>query len=101
MIEVSFPSDFGLNNMEIRKMTKYQDRKSEVKRTWKLKSADIVPVISGATGVIKKNLTEILKTLPGIITTNKLQLDAVQGSLPILKTTNMKTTKLHNLVLEM
>ena len=33
-------------------------------RTWKLKSANIVPVIIGAMGVTKKNLTEILKTTP-------------------------------------
>uniref|UniRef100_UPI00358E37F3 zinc finger protein 570-like n=1 Tax=Myxine glutinosa TaxID=7769 RepID=UPI00358E37F3 len=94
LFEVSVPSEFGLNNVEIRKMTKYQDLKNELKRTWKLKRADIVPVRAGATGVMK-NLAEILKTLPGIITTNKLQLEAVQGSMPILK-----TKKLHNLVLE-
>ena len=45
-------------------MTKYQDNKHEVKRSWKLKYAKVVPVM------IKKNLTEILKTIPGNITTN-------------------------------
>ena len=46
----------------------------------------IVPVIIGATGgILKKNLTEILKTIPGNITTNELQLEEVQGSVMILK----------------
>ena len=36
-------------------------------------------------GMMKKNLTEILKTIPGNITTNELQLEAVLGSVTILK----------------
>ena len=62
----------------MRKMIKYQDLKNEVKRSWKLKNVKVVPMM-------KKNLTEILKTIPGNITTNKLQLEAVQGSVTILK----------------
>ena len=61
-------------------MTKYQDPKHEVKRSWKLKNAKVVPVMT-------KNLTGILKTIPGNITTNKLQLEAVRGSVTILKRT--------------
>ena len=49
--------------------TKYQDLKNEIKRSWKLKNVKIVPVIIGATRIIKKNLIEILKTIPGNITT--------------------------------
>ena len=37
LIEVTVPNDFGWNATEIRKMTKYQDLKNEVKRMWKLK----------------------------------------------------------------
>ena len=51
------------------KMTKYQDLKNEVKRSWKLKNAKVVPVIAGATGMMTNNLTEILKTIPGNIIT--------------------------------
>ena len=49
LIEVSVPSEFGLKNTEIKKMTKYQDLKNEVKRFWRMKSTGIVPVIIGAT----------------------------------------------------
>ena len=35
--------------------------------------------------MMTKNLTEILKTILGNIITNKLQLEAVQGSVTILK----------------
>ena len=58
-IKVSFPSDFGRNNTEIKKMTKYQHLRNEVKRSWKLKSAKIVPVVNGAIGMMKNNLTNI------------------------------------------
>ena len=42
-------------------MTKYHDLKSKVKRMWKLKKAEIVPVIVGAIGMMKKTLTEYLR----------------------------------------
>ena len=41
-------------------MTKYQDLKNEVKRSWKLRNAKVVPVRAG-TGMMTKNLTEILE----------------------------------------
>ena len=67
-------------------MTKYQDLKHEVKRSWKLKNAKVVPVMmKNLMGMMKKNLTEILKIIPVNITTNELQLEAVWGSATILK----------------
>ena len=85
LIDVSVPNDFGLNATEIRKMTKYQDLKNEVKRMWKLKKAEIVSVIVGAPGMIKKTLPECLKIIPGNITPNKVQVEAVRGSVTIMK----------------
>ena len=41
-------------------MTKHQDLKIEVRRSWKLKNAKVVPLIAGRTGMMTKNLTEIL-----------------------------------------
>ena len=35
--------------------------------------------------MIKKTLTEYLKSIPGNITTNELQVEAVRGSVKILK----------------
>ena len=82
--EVSVPSDFCLNNTKIKKMTKYQDLKNKVKRSWRLKSAKVVPVIVGAMGM-RKNITKILLSISGNITANKLQLDAVWGSVTMVK----------------
>ena len=52
-------SDFGLNDAEIKKMTKHQDLENEVRRSWKLENAKVDPVIAGPTGMMTKNLTEI------------------------------------------
>ena len=99
LIGVSVPSDFGRNNAEIKKMTKYQDLKNEVKRSWKLKNAKVVPMMmKNLMGMIMNNLTEILKTIPGKITTNELQLEAVQHAVTILK--RALGRKLHSLVHE-
>ena len=68
-------------------MTKYQDLKNEVKRSWKLKNTKVVPVIVGVTGMMTKNLKEILKTISGNRTTNNQQLEAVLGSVTLLKRT--------------
>ena len=40
-------------------MTKHQDIKNEVRRSWKLKNVKVVLVIAGTTGMTK-NFTEIL-----------------------------------------
>ena len=45
-------------------MTKYQDLKNEVKRSWKLKNTKVVPVIAGAMGMVTKILPEVLKNHP-------------------------------------
>lgn len=49
-------------------------------------------------GLIKKNLAEILKTIPGNITTNELQLEAIRGAVTIPK--RALGAKLHTLVHE-
>jgi len=77
---LSVPNDFGQNSAEIRKMTKYQDLKNEVKRIWKLKKGEIIPVRVGASGMMKKTLTEYLKINP-----NELKVEAVRGSVKIRK----------------
>ena len=52
-----------------------------MKRSLKLKNAKFVSVmIKNLMGMMKKNLTEILKIFPGNITTNELQLLAMKKS---------------------
>uniref|UniRef100_UPI00358F11D3 zinc finger protein 85-like isoform X3 n=1 Tax=Myxine glutinosa TaxID=7769 RepID=UPI00358F11D3 len=85
VIERSVPIGFGLSASETRKMIKHQDLTNEVKITWKLKKAEIVPVIVGATGMIRKIFVDQSTCIPGKITTNELQVAAVRGSVKIQK----------------
>ena len=57
IIDISVPSDFGLNRAEREKMNKYQD----LKDTWNLESVKIIPVIVGATGLLKTTLETSLR----------------------------------------
>ena len=82
-------------------MTKYEDLKNEGKRSWKLKNAKVVPVIDWTMGMMKKNLTDMCKIIPGNIITNKLQLEAVpelSDNSGEPSTQNFENRKLHSLV---
>ena len=85
LIEISVLNDLGLNATEIRKMTKYQDMKNEIKWIWKLNKAEIIPVMVRATGMIKKTLTEYLKIIPGISLQTSYKWRLYRGSVKILK----------------
>ena len=54
IIDVAVPNDYGLNRAEREKITKYQDLKNDLKQTWSLKEISIIPVVVGATGLVKK-----------------------------------------------
>ena len=85
IIEVTVPNDYGLNRAERTKINKYQDLKNDLKRTWSLKEISIIPVVVGATGVIKKNLKEYLKSIPGNPSVYEVQTSAITGTVAILK----------------
>ena len=54
-------------------------------KIFKAEEVKIAPVINVATEMTKKNPREILKNVTGNITSNELQLEAVQGSVMILR----------------
>ena len=85
IIDVSVPSDYGLNRAERDKVYKYQALKNDLMSTWNLSSAEVIPVIVGATGLQKKNLTKYLEEIPGKPDPYEVQLSAIKGSITILK----------------
>ena len=85
IIEVSVPNDFGLNRAEREKMNKYQDLKHDLRDTWDLEEIEIIPVIVGATGLVKKNLQEHLRNIPGQPQLPEIQLSAIKGTVSIIK----------------
>ena len=85
IIEVSVPNDFGLNRVEREKQNKYQDLKHDLRDTWDLEEIEIIPVIIGATGLVKKNLSEHLQNIPGNPQLPEVQLSAIKGTISIIK----------------
>ena len=58
-VATSEPCDSGLNRAEREKRTKYQSLMYDMKRNWNLRDISIVPVIIGATGLMKKNFKSL------------------------------------------
>jgi len=85
IIEVSVPNDFGLNRAERHKVNKYQDLKNDLRQTLKLETIDIIPVIVGATGLIKTNLKSYLRDIPGSPSVEDIQMCAITGTVSIIK----------------
>ena len=87
VIEVSVPSDYGINAAERVKRNKYQPLMEDLRNSWKLRKIEIVPVIVGATGLVKKNLSELCDKIPGKPAVSELQISALLGSKTIIKRT--------------
>jgi hypothetical protein len=49
---------------EAEKKLKYRNISIEIQRMWKMKCC-VIPVITGATGIVSKSLQKYLETIPG------------------------------------
>ena len=85
IIEVTVPNDFGLNRAEREKHLKYQDLKNDLRTTWELEEIEIIPIVVGATGLLKSNFKDNLKKVPGSPTVEETQLQAIKGTITIIK----------------
>ena len=85
IVEITVPNDFGLNRAERTKRTKYQDLMYDLRRTWSLNEVEIIPVVIGATGLMKKNLKSLLERIPGCPSAYEVQLTAIKGTASILR----------------
>ena len=85
IIDVAVPNDYGLNRGEREKITKYQDLKNDIKTTWSFKEIYIIPVVIGATGMVKQNLKKYIETIPEKPSCYEVQIAAINGTCSILK----------------
>ena len=53
-----------LNRAEREKMNKYQNLKQDLKDNFDLEEIEIIPVILRATGLVKKNIVDLLRNIP-------------------------------------
>jgi hypothetical protein len=71
-IHVAIPADKNVVQKEAEKRLKYKSLCIEIKRMWNLKCT-IIPVITGATGIVKRSLRKNLEAIPGKHSIDSLQ----------------------------
>jgi len=84
MIDVAIPADRNVVQKEREKKLKYKSLCIEIQRLWNLKFA-IVPVIIGATGIVRRSLKKNLETVPGKHSIDSLKKTAILGTSHIIR----------------
>jgi len=79
MIDVAIHAGRNAMQKEEEKKLKYKSLCIEIQRTWNLKYT-IIPVIIGATGIVKKSFRKGLETIPGKHSIDSLQKTAILGT---------------------
>ena len=85
IIDVCVPNDYGMARQELEKVVKYQDLKNDIADTYHLQPVDVVPVVIGATGLMKQNLQNYLKIIPAKLTSLELQIEVIRETVSLLK----------------
>ena len=85
IIDVCVPNDYGLARQEMEKVRKYQDLKNDIKDTYRYEPIDIIPIVIGATGTMKRNLQRYIQLLPCKVTSLELQIEVVRETVSMLK----------------
>ena len=84
LIDMTIPSDRNIALKETEKKSKYKDLELEIQRMWRMKT-EVVPVVVGALGTIKKGMIENIKKVSERATVTETQKICMQGSAQILK----------------
>ena len=70
---------------EIKKTKKYQNWKRDLKRLWLLKKVEVVPVVVGALGCIRKGFSGWMDTLGIKLNVGMVQKSVLLGTARILR----------------
>jgi hypothetical protein len=76
---VAIPADRNVVQKEVEKKLQYKSLYTEIQRMWNLK-CKIVPVIIGATRIVRKGLRQNLEGVPGKHLADLLQKTALLGT---------------------
>ena len=79
IIDVAIPSDYNIQKKTTEKMNKYVDLQIECQRMWD-KKVEVIPVITGATGIVDMSIQSYLLKIPGKHNIYNLQRSAILGT---------------------
>ena len=85
IIDVACPGDNRIAEKEEEKLQRYDLLKREIKRLWRMKNIDIIPIIVGALGSITTELGKRIEQLNIEIAIEKLQKTTLLGTARILR----------------
>jgi len=84
IIIIITPADRNVMQKEAEKKLKYKSLYIEIRRMWNLKFT-IVPVITGATGIVTRSVKKNLESVPGKHSIDSLQKTAILGTSHIIR----------------
>ena len=84
-IDIAVPSDVRVEEKEKEKVEKYQDLKKEIRRLWKLRNVEIVPVVIGALGSVSAEFDRWMGKLGITCNVGVMQKTALLGTARILR----------------
>ena len=79
LTDVAIPEDRNVVQKEAEKKLKYKSSCIEIQGMWNLKCT-IIPVITGATGIVTRNLRKNLEAVPGKHSIDSQQKTAILGT---------------------
>ena len=84
VVVIIIPADRNVVQKETDKKLKYKSLCVEIQRMWNLKCT-ILPVITGATGIVTRSLRKNLEAVPGRHLIDSVQKTAVLGTSHIIR----------------
>jgi hypothetical protein len=84
LIDEAIPTDRNVVQKEAEKKLNYKSLCMEIQRMWNLKST-IIPVITGATGIVTRSLRKNLEAVPGKHSIDSPQKTAILGTSHIIR----------------
>ena len=85
IIDIAVPADVRVEDKEKEKVEKYQNLKREIRRLWKLKNVEIVPVVIGALGSVSTEFDRWMGKLGITCNVGVIQKTALLGTARILR----------------
>ena len=85
IIDIAVPADVRVEEKEKEKVEKYQDLKKEIRRLWKLRNVEIVPVVIGALGGVSAEFDRWMGKLDITCTVGVMQKTTLLGTARILR----------------
>ena len=85
VIDIAVPADVRVEEKEKEKVEKYQDLKRGIRRLWKLRNVEIVPVVIGALGSVSTEFDRWMGKLGITFNVGVMQKTALLGTARILR----------------